>query len=128
MSFYISVPLLLLFLLPRILFPPFSVEKSYLSLYIQLRYDLFGICFLGSSTDNYFSFFCAMYYYYISNAIVLYLFEWLIIGLSSLAYKLLKVQGLGPPASSAGGTGLIPGQRTKTPNATAWSINKYINQ
>lgn len=92
MSFYISVPLLLLFLLPRILLPSFSVEKSYLSLYIQLRYDIFGICFLGSSTDNYFSFFCAMYCYYICNAIVLYLFEWLIIGLSSLDYKLLKVQ------------------------------------
>ena len=53
-SFYISLPLLLPFLLSQILFLPFSVVKSDLSLYVQLRYDLLGLCFLDSSTDNYF--------------------------------------------------------------------------
>lgn len=37
-----------------------------------------------------FPFSCAAYYYCISNATVLYLFEWLIIVLSSLDYKLFS--------------------------------------
>lgn len=53
-SFYSSVPLLMLFLLPGMLFPLVFVEKFYLSLYIWLKYDFFGKCVPDSTTENYF--------------------------------------------------------------------------
>lgn len=63
MSFYISVPLLMLFLWPEMLFPPFPIEQSYFSLHIQLTYGLFGKHFSDSTIKKIIlSFFCIVYY------------------------------------------------------------------